>query len=540
MPETTKQGNETQKPPCDAESTRSKLDVLLEESRLYTRSKDFKDLLAFVIKLRNFAPYNAMLLQVQKPGLSYAATAEDWRRRFKRKPKEGARPLLILWPFGPVSLVYDVMDTEGAPLPQDVATFYSVGLIDDARLESFRLRMAEKHIEWVKMDAGDARAGWIRTTSEATKVKPWRGYRVAINQNHSAPVQFSSLAHELAHLFLGHLGLDKVLNAPDQQNAPEKRKELEAESVAYLVCERNGVKCKSQTYLANYVDGRKTMDQLDVYAVMRAAGQVETLLGLVSKVDGDTRKSSSHWGAMDGQQTLSLEPPKQGASDSSADSDSGKSSLGALLDAEFQLQGARITKRLIENGTRRFADYMKAVFVELGPKAKPWLTMWYLAARAWPAFDPTGMDDEATVKEMSETLNQADVRPRPMKTKPKPQGPESGRLTANQFAETAINHYSSQSVPILMEMVADKTLVKHLQLEFQRYNRVFSQIAEANPEAGGDQVNEAVIGPVVLGDVPGYNPNRTQPDLTKAQQSLIVQQVEEFLNNPSLPQPPTS
>ena len=63
------------------------------------------------------APFNAMLLQVQKPGLTYAASAADWRLRFGRKPKEGARPLLILWPFAPVALVYDVMDTEGEDLP---------------------------------------------------------------------------------------------------------------------------------------------------------------------------------------------------------------------------------------------------------------------------------------------------------------------------------------------------------------------------------------------------------------------------------------
>ena len=34
--------------------------------------------------------------------------------------KEGACPLLILWPFSPVALVYDVDDTEGEPLPDSV------------------------------------------------------------------------------------------------------------------------------------------------------------------------------------------------------------------------------------------------------------------------------------------------------------------------------------------------------------------------------------------------------------------------------------
>jgi hypothetical protein len=83
------------------EATRSLLDALLTDSRLYHTTTDYKVLLDFVVRLRNFAPFNALLLQVQKPGLTYAASAADWRIRFGRKPKEGARPLLILWPFAP-------------------------------------------------------------------------------------------------------------------------------------------------------------------------------------------------------------------------------------------------------------------------------------------------------------------------------------------------------------------------------------------------------------------------------------------------------
>ena len=42
----------------------------------------------------------------------------------------------------------------------------------------------------------------------------------------------------------------------------------------------NGVQSKSQTYLSKFVNAYTTVDQIDVYQVMRAAGQVETLLGL--------------------------------------------------------------------------------------------------------------------------------------------------------------------------------------------------------------------------------------------------------------------
>ena len=132
-------------------AARSLLDQLLTDSRLYTKSRNYKQLLDFVVRLRNFAPFNAMLLQVQKPGLRYAASAHDWRMRFRRTPMEGARPLLILWPFGPVALVYDVMDTEGEELPRDVAAFFAQGSIDAGRLTSFAPLMRRKKIEWCSL-----------------------------------------------------------------------------------------------------------------------------------------------------------------------------------------------------------------------------------------------------------------------------------------------------------------------------------------------------------------------------------------------------
>ena len=264
----------------EVEATRSLLDSLLEDSRLYHKSADNKALLDFVVRLRNFAPFNAMLLQVQNPGLTYAATAADWRRRFGRKPKEGARPLLILWPFGPVALVYDVLDTEGEELPEDVASFVARGPIGDKELEAFRERIGRKNILWEDMDAGDGKAGSIRCTRKARNDKERSEYRLAVNKNHLASVRFATLAHELAHLFLGHLGLDQAFGVQDRRQVSHQQEELEAESVAFIVCKRNGVVSKSEAYLANFVTKNTTIDCVDIYQVMRAAGLIETILGL--------------------------------------------------------------------------------------------------------------------------------------------------------------------------------------------------------------------------------------------------------------------
>jgi hypothetical protein len=263
----------------EVESTRAMLDQLFIDSRLYTQSKDYKELLDFVVRLPNFAPFNAMLLQVQKPGLQFAASAHDWRG-FGREPKPKARPLLILWSFGPVALVYDELDTTGKALPRDVRSFYAEGPIDGKRIDKFRSLMASRRIHSEMADEGDGRAGSIQLVGRPKDPTDYSHYQMFLNRNHQAPVQFVTIAHELAHLFLGHLGKDAKLHVPDRKDLSHSQIELEAESVAYLLCARNGVKSASETYLTNFVKENTKITDLDVYQVMRAAGQVETILNL--------------------------------------------------------------------------------------------------------------------------------------------------------------------------------------------------------------------------------------------------------------------
>ncbi len=286
-------GGEKQQSTSDVETTRTLLDTLLADSRLYRTTSAYKELLDFVVRLRNFAPFNAMLLQVQKPGLTYAASADDWRMRFGRKPKDGARPLLILWPFGPVALVYDVMDTEGKKLPQDVASFFAEGPIGEAEIAEFRKRTAKINLLWDDLDAGDGKAGSIQCIQQASHPNEHNLYRMLVNKNHEPPMRFATLAHELGHLILGHLGKDKALQVPDRSALSHRLVELEAESVAFIICKRNGVSSKSETYLANYVQANTTVDDLDIYQVMRAAGKIETLLGLTSQGGFSPSKSES-------------------------------------------------------------------------------------------------------------------------------------------------------------------------------------------------------------------------------------------------------
>lgn len=259
---------------------RSLLDQLLIDSRLYRSSKEYLELLEFTVRLRNMAPFNAMLLQIQKPGLNYAASALDWKVRFKRIVKDKARPLLIMWPFGPVALVYDVIDTDGPELPKDAFAFYAKGKIDETRINTFTEILKKKHIVTKPYDQGDRDAGFIRRLSRAANKKDYSNYELGLNRNHNAAMSFVTLAHEIGHLYLGHLGEDKKLRIQDRHTVEHRLREIEAESVAYIVCHRMGVECRSQKYLNSYVQSGESTADLDLYAITRAAGHIERLLGL--------------------------------------------------------------------------------------------------------------------------------------------------------------------------------------------------------------------------------------------------------------------
>jgi hypothetical protein len=267
----------------EEEATRSLLDELLQRSRLYETTEDFKGLIDFVVRLRNFAPFNAMLLQIQKPGLRFAASAHDWEKRFARTIKEGARPLLILWPFGPVALVYDLEDTEGELLPVDVAqTFRANGNITPDKIKGFIPLLARKGIELKLIPFGDAKAGYVKVIRRSIKAKEKPEYQVRVNETHDSNVQFATLVHELGHLFLGHLGLDKYLNIPERLNLSHDQRELEAEALSYIVCIRNDVASEAEKYLANFIQAKTTTQSFDLYLMLKATGQVETVLGLTA------------------------------------------------------------------------------------------------------------------------------------------------------------------------------------------------------------------------------------------------------------------
>ena len=150
-------------------------------------------------------------------------------------------------------------------------------------VRSFVELLHGRNIDLIWVDTGDASAGAIRVVERGNGKGKVIRYRIKVNRNHEPAVQFTTVAHELAHLFLGHLAADKKLSVPTRRSMSHGEAELEAESVAFLLCERNGVSSKSENYLSNFVKPDTKMEDIDLYQIMRAAGQVETILDLASR-----------------------------------------------------------------------------------------------------------------------------------------------------------------------------------------------------------------------------------------------------------------
>jgi hypothetical protein len=264
--------------PAEAQE-RALIEQLIAATRLYTSTAAVHELVNFAIRLRAFAPFNAMLLHIQKPGLTYAATAADWHQRFGRVPKSGTRPLLVLRVMGPVDFVFDILDTEGREVPEHAFAFPTLGALSEVRFTEITTCVSKGGIDLVELDAGDGRAGWIRRLGKPPEPKGRQRYELAFNRNHPAPTRVVTVAHELAHLYLGHLGADKARDIRDRRDRMHAQREVEAEMAAWLVAKRNGLTPRSESYLSSYSGA---MSDIDLYAVMRVANAVEMAMGISS------------------------------------------------------------------------------------------------------------------------------------------------------------------------------------------------------------------------------------------------------------------
>lgn len=265
------------------------LDKLYQSVLAYRSSKAFKEMIDFVKDFPDIAPFNAMLLHMQFPGCQLALTPGDWWWKYHRSVKLGARPLIIMRTFGPVSFVFDISDTEGDPVPDyALHPFRTIGDVKEHMMDALIGNMLKEGIRFSKGDQAAFSGGFIAYNGIPEKIiRIQHGkngvnirtiFEIVVNKNSELPVQFATILHELGHFYCGHCPNEKATWLPKRKPLDADQMEFEAETVSWFVCERLGIHNYSEEYLANYLNREDQIPDISIDAVIKAVGKIERLL----------------------------------------------------------------------------------------------------------------------------------------------------------------------------------------------------------------------------------------------------------------------
>lgn len=284
----------------DRDVAKRSLDELFHLTHQYENTSEFRELVKFVIRFRAYSPFNAMLVHVQMPGAKYVAPPHRWRRDFKRQIKPGSRPLVILRPNGPVMFVFDVSDTasieNSKPLPPEIENpFQAGGRLNPRNFEWLIENSKRDGIRVTESDRGSESAGCICIRSDFSETQLFKSgvnkfrepvfvevpvaYDIVLNRKLPRESKFATIVHELAHLYCGHLGIPTAKHRawPDRRGCKHAVEEFEAESVAFLVCQRSGINSLSENYLSGYLGRNGKVPSMSLDCVLKSAGLIESM-----------------------------------------------------------------------------------------------------------------------------------------------------------------------------------------------------------------------------------------------------------------------
>jgi hypothetical protein len=269
------------------------------------------DFLSFTNKFKRLAVWNARMAYIQRPGARVIATEFEWRK-VERTIAPDAVPIIILWPFAPIRFVYELEDTNPPTMHNDIRDPFAA--IGDFRPEvllkltkglsqqkNFKVRIVARRL-------GSGRAGTasiqgvlsmtapfgeganigqfagVNADTDSEPLKPGiPSFRIAVNDRLHPGESFATIAHELGHIFCGHLGpcnsgdgKNEESGWPDRRSLGLAEREVEAEAVAFLVASRAGLTTGSAAYLKTHAE-RAVMKKIDIDLIVRAAARIERI-----------------------------------------------------------------------------------------------------------------------------------------------------------------------------------------------------------------------------------------------------------------------
>ncbi len=270
---------------ADLEVALNPVDEVFTASARLRSNRNFMELLDFITRFPNYSAFNGLLLYVQDSSATYVATARTWAKKFRRRPGQNARPLAILAPMAPIRFVFDIRDTEGSPIPLGLLKSVESGSQLSGKVYSNTqqncslqgIAVCETTLSHNAKGTTDRITPTLRKRYKDLNIQKDTSYLIHLNKSHSLEEKYSSLVHELGHIFCGHLGIDRYAWWAERGDLNISGEEIEAGCVAYLVCKRKGLRACSEKYLSKYVGENRKIPAFSLNAVLQAVSYVEEM-----------------------------------------------------------------------------------------------------------------------------------------------------------------------------------------------------------------------------------------------------------------------
>ena len=275
-------------------------------------SDQYRQWLTTMSRFHDYSLNNTILIAMQKPDATLVAGYTSWQKNFGRQVQQGEKAIRILAPtpykqrvevdrtdpntgeilFNPdgttqkdiqeilrpafkVVSVFDVSQTDGRELP-------SLGVNElTGDVQQFEMFFeALKRTCPVPMD-------FEQITSGAKGYYHQTERRIAIQEGMSQVQTVKTAIHEMAHQKLHSIDPDSKTPVQDQGNSSRNSKEVEAESVAYTICQHYGIDTSdySFAYIAGWSQGKETPElKASLNTIRKAASE------MITEIDGHLQK----------------------------------------------------------------------------------------------------------------------------------------------------------------------------------------------------------------------------------------------------------
>lgn len=240
------------------EKVQEAFELIEQGIKSITTSEQYKEFLAFSSRFYNYSLNNQLLIWAQKPSATYVAGFGTWKK-MGRYVKKGEKGIKILAPMhfkttktnedGEEELVefnryrtisvFDISQTEGNEQSPTLQEFVQT-VPGETELYDMMKKVSPFPVE--ELENCEGADGYFNLKTKEIKI--W--------SKNPTSHRLLTLVHEIAHGLLHS----------DRKSSPTKKiREIEAESVGFVVCHALGIdtSINSIGYLASY-GGRSTMD----------------------------------------------------------------------------------------------------------------------------------------------------------------------------------------------------------------------------------------------------------------------------------------